>query len=132
MDSDAIPVDVAKYFPNQLKGAPAGGGRAPQAVGGVSAPAAPIAVIVPTHDHAATLPFSIGSITAQTVADLDIVIIGDGVGDDTRDAVADLRRDDPPSVSSIVPSPAARVSPPATRCSPPWSPRWSRITAMTT
>lgn len=61
----------------------------------MSAPAAPIAVIVPTHDHAATLPFSIGSITAQTVADLDIVIIGDGVGDDTRDAVADLRRDDP-------------------------------------
>ncbi len=29
-DSDAIPVDVANYFPNQLKGAPAGGGGHPK------------------------------------------------------------------------------------------------------
>jgi len=51
-------------------------------------------VLVPTHDHAATLPHAVGSVQEQGVADLEIVIVGDGVGDDTRDAVADLARTD--------------------------------------
>lgn len=66
-----------------------------RAAGTLSGPAAPIAVIVPTHDHAATLPRSVGSVTEQSLSDLDIVVVGDGVGDDTRDVVADLRRGDP-------------------------------------
>lgn len=46
-----------------------------------------VTVILPTHDHASTLDLSIESILEQTVADLALVVIGDGVGDDTRDVV---------------------------------------------
>ncbi len=53
-----------------------------------------VTVLVPTHDHAATLPYAVGSVLAQTVEDLDVVIVCDGVGDDTRDAVSDLERAD--------------------------------------
>ena len=45
-------------------------------------------VLVPTHDHAALLAHSIASAQRQTVEDLDIVVIGDAVGDDTRDLLA--------------------------------------------
>lgn len=51
-------------------------------------------VVVPTHDHASTLPLAVRSALEQTVPDLDVVVIGDGVGDDTRAAVADLCRAD--------------------------------------
>lgn len=56
--------------------------------------AAPVTVVIPTHNHPTTLAFSLASVCAQTLADIDVVIIGDGVGDDTRDVVADLRRGD--------------------------------------
>lgn len=52
-------------------------------------------VIVPTHDHALLLPLAVASAQEQTVGEIRIVIIGDGVADDTRAAVSDLRRDDP-------------------------------------
>lgn len=52
-------------------------------------------VLVPTHDHALLLPLSVASAQAQTVDAIRIVIVGDGVGDDTRTAVAALMRDDP-------------------------------------
>ena len=52
------------------------------------------AVVVPTHDHATTLPFALQSALAQTVGDIEVHVIGDGVGDDTRDVVADFLRDD--------------------------------------
>lgn len=51
-------------------------------------------VVIPTHDHALLLPYSIRSVLAQTVTDLRVHVIGDGVADDTRDAVAELMRDD--------------------------------------
>jgi hypothetical protein len=51
-------------------------------------------VIVPTHDHALLLPLAVASAQAQTVDRIRIVIVGDGVCDDTRDAVAALARDD--------------------------------------
>jgi len=55
---------------------------------------APVAtVIVPTHDHPGTLDLAVASVQAQTVDALDIVIIGDGVGDETRDVVAPLTTD---------------------------------------
>ncbi len=44
-------------------------------------------VIIPTHNHASTIRYSIQSVQNQTFSDLDIVIIGDGVGDDTREIV---------------------------------------------
>lgn len=51
-------------------------------------------VIVPTYRHPSTLDLAVGSALRQTVEDLDVVIIGDGVEDDTRDVVADLQRTD--------------------------------------
>ena len=52
-------------------------------------------VIVPTHDHARLLALVLAQLTRQTVDDLEIAVIGDGVGDDTRDVVSDARRNDP-------------------------------------
>ncbi|MEX0847467.1 MAG: glycosyltransferase family A protein [Ilumatobacteraceae bacterium] len=51
-------------------------------------------VIVPTHDHALLLPLAVASAQAQTVSGVRVVVIGDGVGDDTRDVMAGLLRDD--------------------------------------
>ena len=52
-------------------------------------------VIIPTHDHANLLPMSIESACAQSVGDIRIVVIGDGVGDDTRAVMEQvLSRDD--------------------------------------
>ncbi len=52
-------------------------------------------VVVPTHDHAELLALSLASLREQTVADLEIAVICDGVGDETRDVVGDARRHDP-------------------------------------
>jgi len=51
-------------------------------------------VVIPTHNHASTIKYSIQSVQNQTFSDLDIVIIGDGVGDDTRDVVNDFVKTD--------------------------------------
>ena len=53
-----------------------------------------VTVIIPTHNHGETLRSSVASAMAQTEADLDIVVIGDGVPDVTRDVMADLQRGD--------------------------------------
>ena len=50
---------------------------------------------MPTHDHAATLDLAVRSALEQTVAEIEVVVIGDGVGDDTRAVVDGLRREDP-------------------------------------
>ena len=55
----------------------------------------PVTVILPTHDHAALLPFAIASVTEQSFGDFALVVIGDGVDDATRDVVADVCRRDP-------------------------------------
>lgn len=52
-------------------------------------------VIVPTHVHGPTLYHSVGSALAQTVSDIEVIVVGDGVEDVTRDIVADLQRQDP-------------------------------------
>jgi GalNAc5-diNAcBac-PP-undecaprenol beta-1,3-glucosyltransferase len=44
-------------------------------------------VIIPTHDHASTLDLAISSALEQTFTDLEIVVIGDGVGEETRQIV---------------------------------------------
>lgn len=51
-------------------------------------------VVIPTHDHAPLLAISARSVLAQTVADLRLHIVGDGVGDDTRTVVGELLADD--------------------------------------
>jgi Glycosyl transferase family 2 len=53
------------------------------------------AILVPTHDHAATLELAVRSALEQTVAAIEVVVIGDGVGEDTREVVAGLVREDP-------------------------------------
>lgn len=51
-------------------------------------------MIVPTHDHAATLDIAVNSALDQTVANVEVVIVGDGVGNDTRRVVAGLAEAD--------------------------------------
>ena len=51
-------------------------------------------VVLPTHDHASTLPYALDAVQRQTVADLDIAVVGDGVRDDTREVVAARMRED--------------------------------------
>jgi GalNAc5-diNAcBac-PP-undecaprenol beta-1,3-glucosyltransferase len=52
-------------------------------------------VIVPAYEHALTLRPAVQSALAQTVADLDVVIVGDGVTDATRATIEDLLASDP-------------------------------------
>jgi hypothetical protein len=59
------------------------------------APEPVAAIVVPTHDHAATLDLAVGSALEQTVAEIEVIVVGDGVGDDTREVVAELGRADP-------------------------------------
>jgi glycosyltransferase involved in cell wall biosynthesis len=51
-------------------------------------------VILPTHDHGPTLRYAIRSVQEQTIDDLEIFVIGDGVPDLTRELVAELARGD--------------------------------------
>jgi hypothetical protein len=61
----------------------------------MSPPAPVAAVVVPTHDHAHTLDLAVASALEQTVAEIEVLVVGDGVGSDTRDVVARLAKIDP-------------------------------------
>lgn len=52
-------------------------------------------VVVPTWRAADTLAGAVGSALRQTVADIEVIVVGDGVEDDTRRIVADLSSADP-------------------------------------
>jgi glycosyltransferase involved in cell wall biosynthesis len=47
-----------------------------------------VTVIIPTHDHPTTLGWAIQSVLAQTLTNFDLVVVGDGVSDETRNVVA--------------------------------------------
>jgi hypothetical protein len=51
-------------------------------------------VLVPTHDHGPTLLRSVPSALRQTVQELEIVVVGDGVPDVTREVMAELTATD--------------------------------------
>lgn len=51
-------------------------------------------LIIPTHAHPHTLPFAIESACRQTISDVDIVVIGDGVDDRTRTEIDTFLRKD--------------------------------------
>lgn len=51
-------------------------------------------VLIPTFNHGPTLRQSVGSVLEQTVSDIEIFIVGDGVPDGTREIVADLMSQD--------------------------------------
>ena len=53
-------------------------------------------VIVPTTGNRGDLlRFSIASIQTQTLQDYEILIVGDGVSDEAKSVIADLRKEDP-------------------------------------
>lgn len=54
-----------------------------------------VTVLIPTHDHADTLFYSVASVQAQTVTDFEIFIVGDGVPPRTREVVGELIDKDP-------------------------------------
>jgi glycosyltransferase involved in cell wall biosynthesis len=63
-------------------------------VAGKIGPLAATVVVPTTGDRGPLLALSVGSILAQGVRDLEVFIMGDGVTDATRTAIADLMRRD--------------------------------------
>ena len=51
-------------------------------------------VLIPTHDHGRTLLRSVPSALAQTVSELEVFVVGDGVPDETRELMAELAAGD--------------------------------------
>lgn len=66
-----------------------------------------VTVLIPTHDHASTLDLAIGSVLGQTWEHLELVVVGDGVGNDTRAVVGAC--DDPRLRFLDVPKSASRA-----------------------
>lgn len=60
----------------------------------VGTPAPRASVVIPTHNHDLTLPITVASVLAQTVTDLEVLIVGDGVTDDLRAMAANLAQSD--------------------------------------
>jgi GalNAc5-diNAcBac-PP-undecaprenol beta-1,3-glucosyltransferase len=54
-----------------------------------------ISVLIPTHEHATTLPYAVRTVQAQGINDLEILICGDGVSNELRAVITELRREDP-------------------------------------
>ena len=52
-------------------------------------------VLVPTHEHGPLLAYSVRSALAQTVRDLEVLIVGDGVDDATRHVACEMAALDP-------------------------------------
>ena len=50
-------------------------------------------ILIPTHRHAALLPYAVRSALDQHGASVEVFLVGDGVGDATRAAVAELAVD---------------------------------------
>lgn len=50
--------------------------------------------MVPTHDHGPTVRLAVGSALAQTVTDIEVVVVGDGVPDVTRDIMVEMMKAD--------------------------------------
>jgi len=51
-------------------------------------------VLVPTHDHGATLRYSVGSALRQTIGEIEVFIVGDGMPDGAREVAVELERSD--------------------------------------
>lgn len=52
-----------------------------------------VTVLVPTHDHGPTLRFSVASALAQTVDDLELFIVGDGMPHAAAEVARELERE---------------------------------------
>jgi len=51
-------------------------------------------VLIPTHEHAATLPLAVASVQRQGIDDIEILIVGDGITDDLREVIGQLQAGD--------------------------------------
>jgi hypothetical protein len=51
-------------------------------------------VLIPTHEHAATLPIAVKSVQAQEIAEIEILIVGDGIDDTLRAVINRLQAED--------------------------------------
>jgi GalNAc5-diNAcBac-PP-undecaprenol beta-1,3-glucosyltransferase len=51
-------------------------------------------VLIPTHEHGPLIRFSLESALAQTVQDLEVLVVGDGVPAVTREVVGEIARRD--------------------------------------
>ena len=51
-------------------------------------------ILIPTHDHHATLPIAVNSAKKQTVQEIEIIIIGDGATNETKRAAESLASSD--------------------------------------
>lgn len=49
-----------------------------------------VSVVIPTYNRAGTVPRAIESVLAQTVTDLEVIVVDDGSSDDTGKALGDL------------------------------------------
>ena len=52
-------------------------------------------VVIPTHEHAATLGYAVANVQGQRIEDIEILIVGDGVDDAVRRQVRRLKAGDP-------------------------------------
>lgn len=52
-------------------------------------------ILVPTYNHGETLLYSVRSAFAQTVQDIEILIVGDGISSEGRQAAQVLQKEDP-------------------------------------
>jgi len=50
-------------------------------------------ILIPTHRHAELLPYAVRSALAQEGVEIELFVVGDGVEDDTRDALAPFLAD---------------------------------------
>jgi hypothetical protein len=50
-------------------------------------------ILIPTHDHAELVPFAIRSALTQSNAEVEVFVVGDGVADTTRNAIAPFVED---------------------------------------
>ena len=51
-------------------------------------------VIVPTHEHGPTLRYAVGSVLHQTISDIEVILVGDGVTERTREVIEELLAQD--------------------------------------
>lgn len=50
-------------------------------------------ILIPTHRHAALLPYALRSAVDQQGASVEVIVVGDGVEDATRAVIADFEGD---------------------------------------
>lgn len=51
-------------------------------------------ILIPTHNHGPTLRYAIESACNQSISDIEILVVGDGVPDETRDLIRALQKQD--------------------------------------